>query len=302
MAILGFLFNSDEHNPTLPDQQYAEEYNYLVNKGVQVYLFELSEIEDGGELQLPYTSEKIHIVYRGWMLNEFQYDRLYDALKAKNYEMIVDPYCYRECHYLNYWYPKLERLTAKSVYSHGLVDDKAIEGMLAEFGDKSVIVKDYVKSRKHEWYESCFIEKASNTEKAMEVIHHFIERQADNFAGGLVLREYLDIIQTGVHFESHMPISEEIRIYCYKGEPICFISYWSGGMVQMDRTFIETIDKCAILDSPFYTIDLAKKNDGKWVLIEVGDGQVSHLRGYDVSKFYDCFLSLLVRDYDIYTL
>lgn len=302
MSVLGFLFNCDEHHPTLPDKQYAQEYNYLVSRGVRVFLFDFSEIQEGEQLNWERAAEKTYIVYRGWMLNEFQYDRLYDALKEKNYEMIVDPYCYRECHYLNYWYPKLQRLTAKSVYSHGLVDDKAIMKMLAEFGNKSVIVKDYVKSRKHEWYESCFIEDASNTEKAMEVIHHFIERQADKFSGGLVLREYLDIIQTGVHFESRMPISEEIRIYCYKGEPICFISYWSGGMVQMDKSFIEAIDKCAILDSPFYTIDLAKKTDDTWVLIEVGDGQVSHLRGYDISKFYDCFLSLLVRDYDVYRL
>ena len=50
------------------------------------------------------------------------------------------------------------------------------------------------------------------------------------------------------------------------------------------------------------TIDLAKKTDGTWVLIEVGDGQVSHLRGYDVDKFYTCFLSLLSKDYDIYNL
>lgn len=300
MSVLGFLFNCDERDPSKPDQQYAEEYQYLVDRKVRVFLFDFADISDDGDIRLPKAKEKTYIIYRGWMLNEFQYDRLYDALKQKNYEMIVDQYCYRECHYLNYWYPKLQRLTAKSVYSHGLVDDQAIKNMLKEFDHKSVIVKDYVKSRKHEWYESCFIEDASNTEKAMEVIHHFIERQADNFAGGLVLREYLDIIQTGVHFQSHMPISEEIRIYCYKGEPICFISYWSGGIVQMDRSFIEVIDKCAILDSPFYTIDLAKKNDGKWVLIEVGDGQVSHLRGYDVSKFYDCFLSLLIRDYDVY--
>ena len=68
----------------------------------------------------------------------------------------------------------------------------------------------------------------------------------------------------------------------------------------MDRSFLTAIDKCAILENPFYTIDLAKKKDGGWVLIEVGDGQVSHLRGYDVEKFYTCFLSLLAKDYDVY--
>jgi len=302
MSILGFLFNCDEKDRTKPDEGYREEYEHLLNRQVKAYLFDLSEIEEGNELQLPKTIEKVYLIYRGWMLNEFQYERLYHALLDINYELVVTPYQYRECHYLNYWYPKLERITAKSVYSHGLPTEEEIKEMLSHFDGKSIIVKDYVKSRKHEWYESCFIEDAADQESALEVIHRFIERQADKFAGGLVLREYLDIVKTGVHFESHMPISEEIRIYCYKSEPICFISYWSGGMVQMDRSFLSAIDKCAILESPFYTIDLAKKKDGGWVLIEVGDGQVSHLRGYDVEKFYTCFLSLLSKDYDVYSL
>ncbi len=301
MAILGFLFSCDENNPAAPDPSYEEEYNTLLERGVRVYLFDFAEINEQEEISLPYASEKTELIYRGWMLNEFQYDHLYAALREKNYHMIVDPYHYRECHYLDYWYPKLENMTAKSVYSHGLVGDEEIKEMLKQFGHKSIIVKDYVKSRKHEWYESCFIEDAADTDNAMRVIHNFIEKQADHFAGGLVLREYLDIIQTGVHYKSKMPISEEIRIYCYKHDPICYISYWSGGMVQMDRSFHQAIDQCMVLESPFYVIDLAKKKDGGWVLIEVGDGQVSQLRGYDAGKFYDCFLSLLVRDYDIYT-
>lgn len=302
MSSLGFLFNCDEKDRTKPDVEYEQEYEHLAVRKVRVFLFDYTEIEEGQEIQLPYTTEKVYLIYRGWMLNEFQYERLYHTLLEKNYELVVTPYQYRECHYLNYWYPKLENITAKSVYSHGLASDKEIKEMLEKFDGKSVIVKDYVKSRKHEWYESCFIENASDVDNAMEVIHRFIERQAEKFAGGLVLREYLDIVKTGVHFQSHMPISEEIRIYCYRSEPICFISYWSGGMVQMDRSFLNAIDRCAVLESPFYTIDLAKKTDGTWVLIEVGDGQVSHLRGYDVEKFYTCFLSLLSKDYDVYQL
>ena len=302
MSILGFLFNCDEKDVTKPELSYLEEYDYLKQCKVRCYLFDLSEIEEGNEILLPYTFEKVYLIYRGWMLNEFQYERLYHNLLEKNYQLVVDPYQYRECHYLNYWYPKLSRITAKSVYSHGLPTEEEIKVLLKEFEGKSLIVKDYVKSRKHEWYDSCFIDNASDEENALEVINRFIERQAEKFSGGLVLREYLDIVQTGVHFESHMPISEEIRIYCYKGEPICFISYWSGGMVQMDRSFLSAIDRCQVLESPFYTIDLAKKTDGTWVLIEVGDGQVSHLRGYDVDKFYTCFLSLLSKDYDIYNL
>lgn len=35
--------------------------------------------------------------------------------------------------------------------------------ILHEFGDRPVIIKDYVKSRKHEWLGACFIPDASDT-------------------------------------------------------------------------------------------------------------------------------------------
>ena len=300
MSILGFIFNCCEHDTTLPDASYQEEYDTLVKRGVRVFLFDLAQLEKKEPIILPKTLEKIYLIYRGWMLSEEQYDTLYETLLEQKYQMVVDPYQYRECHYLDYWYTKLSRLTAKSVYSHGIPSDESILQMLSKFGNQPIIVKDYVKSRKHEWYESCFIEDASNTEDAMKIIHNFIERQGDKFSGGLVLREYLDINKNGVHFKNHLPVTEEVRIFCYKNDPICFISYWSGDMWQMDRAFLDIIDRCAVLESPFYTIDLARTNSGKWVLIEVGDGQISHLRGYDVGRFYDGFLSLLMRDYDLY--
>ena len=297
---LGFLFNSVDKKDDVVDYSYREEYEVLKKRGVRVFTFDLTKLAHQDAQLIEKSDEKMALIYRGWMLNEFQYDTLYDMLEKLNYQLIVTPYQYRECHYLDYWYTKLKDLTAKSVHSHGLINDDAICQMLSKFQNQSVIVKDYVKSRKHEWYESCFIENASDFGEALKVIHHFIERQGEKFSGGLVLREYLDIKKTGVHYKSHMPISEEVRIFCYKNDPICYISYWTGDMWQMDKAFIDIIDQCAILESPFYTIDLARTNDNRWVLIEVGDGQVSHLRGYSIERFYDAFLSLLAKDYEIY--
>lgn len=56
---------------------------------------------------------------------------------------------------------------------------------------------------------------------------------------------------------------------------------------------LSTEDKKVIMDAPkevkakFYTIDFARKSNGKLVIMEMGDGQVSGLQGFDEQKFYD---------------
>ena len=39
----------------------------------------------------------------------------------------------------------------------------------------------------------------------------------------------------------------------------------------------EMIEKYSHLDSPYYTVDYAELDDGRWVIIEAGDGSFSGL-------------------------
>jgi hypothetical protein len=300
MNLLGFLFNCDEHSQKLPDELYCKEYEHLYKKGVRTYLFDIASILEKNEVFLERSTIRVYLIYRGRMISAQQYQKLYDLLLEKNFQLIITPKQYRESHYLDRWYPKLRDLTVRSYFSDGIPTDKEIKELLLKFGTKSVIVKDYVKALNYEWYESCFIEDASNEHEALKVISNFIEQQGDNFSDGLVLREYIDLKKDSKHFKNGNSTSEEIRIFCFGKEPFCFISYWSGGAALRDKNFIKIIDQCASLNSPFYTLDLAKKKDGNWVLIDVGDGQVSNLRGYNIEKFYDCFLSVLNRLYVVY--
>ena len=42
--------------------------------------------------------------------------------------------------------------------------------------------------------------------------------------------------------------------------------------------------------SNFVTVDLARKEDGRLIIMELGDGQVSGLQEIDEKDFYGCFL------------
>ena len=59
----------------------------------------------------------------------------------------------------------------------------------------------------------------------------------------------------------------------------------------------ELLQKYAHLNSPFYTIDYAEMDDGSWIIIETGDGQVSGLsEGQDYEAFYRALYHAITRD------
>lgn len=70
--------------------------------------------------------------------------------------LINTPEEYEQYHLLPGWYDDFKDETAESVWITGNnIEDIA---HASRYLEGSYIVKDYVKSRKHEWYDACFIE------------------------------------------------------------------------------------------------------------------------------------------------
>ena len=115
--------------------------------------------------------------YRGWMLVLADYRRLYDALHKRGVELVNDPDAYRRGHHFPASYPAIEGMTPRSAWLPvDRLDIDAAVDLVATFGDRPVIIKDYVKSRKHEWAEACFIPHARDRQAARRVVENFIER------------------------------------------------------------------------------------------------------------------------------
>ena len=49
----------------------------------------------------------------------------------------------------------------------------------------------------------------------------------------------------------------------------------------------QLMQAAAQIDSSFMTVDLAQLESGDWIIMEVGDGQVSGLQEYDPGSFYE---------------
>jgi hypothetical protein len=94
-----------------------------------------------------------HAIYRGWTLGVEAYAGVYDALARRGVELINSPAAYRHCHYLPESFHHISAHSPASVWvtaDEGGVDLGAVVEAATVFGDSPVVVKDYVKSRKHE--------------------------------------------------------------------------------------------------------------------------------------------------------
>lgn len=283
-----FLFCSDPLNKRKPDMDYAEEYEAAKANGFKVLLFSYEDLLEFGKVNVPSSEEICRVIYRGWMLKPKDYEYLYKVLSEKNYYLMNSPEEYVNTHYLPNWYKYAEGITPRTKWSNSVPNQEEVTDILKEFGAEPVIVKDYVKSRKHEWYKSCYIENASETEKALEVVNNFVKGQGEDLNQGIVLREFVHLELIGFHEKSGMPISNELRLFIFNFKVICIIGYWDGKWITEYPEFVdEILEKLKNVKSNFFTVDIAKKCDGDWIVMELGDGQVSGLQDYEVERFYE---------------
>jgi len=165
---------------------------------------------------------------------------------------------------------------------------RKLQETLSGFGEKPIIVKDFVKSRKHEWHDACFIPNASKTQRAEKVVEKFLELQEEDLNEGLAFREFIKFKPLTEHPRSGMPLTEEFRLFFLNGKEIFSSEYWEEGEYQRAEIPHEFFQEIAEnIPSNFFTMDIAQTEKGDWLIIELGDGQVSGLpEKADVRGFY----------------
>jgi hypothetical protein len=233
------------------------------------------------------------------MLKPHTYAQLSAALAEKGLSLINTPVAYTHCHYLPESYHQIEGFTPRSTWIRTGPDVSIDEVMrvLHVFGDKPVIVKDFVKSRKHEWNEACYIPCASDKHAVERVVRRFLQLQGEDLNEGLVFREFIEFEPLASHSKSGMPLIKEFRLFVLDGQVICSTPYWEEGDYGNDKdgslpidTFDHVIQK---IESRFFTMDVARKRDGTWNIVELGDGQVAGLPvRADVQGFYQALTNL----------
>lgn len=275
------------------DEAYLRELAAVENAKLPLSLISYEQLVDGDDPWLAVShvewSDSPRLgVYRGWMLDGEHYAALYEALKRRNLFLVNSPEQYRHCHYLPENYGLIAGRTARTIWLPADAGHETVMDAIKVFDGKPLVLKDHVKSLKHFWNEACFIPSSSDSDAVRRVVDRFRALQ-DPIQGGLVFREHLDLVSVGTHSASGMPLTLEFRVVVLFGEPIMSFPYWDEGDYYVDEQppLAEFADLFHSIRSRFFTVDLARKRDGSWVIIELGDAQVAGLPdNADPAKLY----------------
>lgn len=249
------LYPSDPMNPRLADSTYLEEYEAARSVGFETSLFSFEDFECGEFKPRPAPQAGDVVLYRGWMLSVPAYENLVKALEGRSALPFTSIANYRACHHLPEWYPALDDVTAETVV---LGEGTDFAAALSGRDWPGYFVKDYVKS--------------------LSTAGGSLVSRPEEIAGVVArMKKYRGVVEGGVcvrRKEEYEPESER-RYFVFQKCP--FAS--SEGVPEI-------VSVCASrVESPFFSVDIAKRRDGVLRLIELGDGQVSDRKEWPAEEF-----------------
>ncbi|MCP4520778.1 MAG: ATP-grasp domain-containing protein [Cytophagales bacterium] len=274
------------------EPDYDQEQQNAVATGFSSSLISFEELLEGNIAKalrfIPTVDNKEIAIYRGWMLTPFQYTQLYNGLLDRNIQLINNPDEYQHCHYLPDSYHKIAHKTPKSSWTKKL-DDKIIFELISSFGESPIIVKDFVKSEKHNWEDACFIPNASDTHHVKNIVAKFLDLRRESLNEGLVFRAFEELEFLTKHSKSGMPLTKEFRLFFFEKQIVQVFNYWDEGIYgEIKPPLDEFIEIAQTIESNFFTMDIAQKKDGEWIIMELGDGQVAGFPdNADRKSFYE---------------
>ncbi len=260
------LFPADALRPRRPDDHFAAEAEAARGAGIPVAVVDHDLLVSGQDPARAVAAVRTSgiAVYRGWMLPADRYADLADALAARNVRLWTTPEQYRRAHELPGWYEALRSVTPESVWTTG-AGRAAFDAARRALGGGPAVLRDWTKSAKHHWHEAAFIPDLADGDAAWRVAARLLELREDDFTGGFVLRRFERF--TGA----------EVRTWWIDGGCALVGPHPDTPDValadQLDPGFLAPL--IAPLDLPFATVDLARHADGRWRVVELGDGQVS---------------------------
>ncbi|MFD9844066.1 ATP-grasp domain-containing protein [Streptomyces parvus] len=267
----GFLFCADPLRASRPDPQFADDLAAARAAGGRIALLDHDALlaGDAAGAVARVARDSGPYWYRGWMIPSARYAELEAALGARGCSLLTDAVGYRRAHELPGWYAEFDGLTPHSVWRAAVPGDPPpsadeLAGIAAPLGPGPGIVKDFVKSRKHEWDEACYVPELADRVQLASVVGRFLELQGDFLAGGLVLRAFEPFVAGG-----------EARVWWVDGEAVLVTAHPDTPDRHPVPELPSVREAVGRLGLRWVTTDLALREDGVWRVVEVGDGQVS---------------------------
>ncbi|MCL2867157.1 MAG: ATP-grasp domain-containing protein [Clostridia bacterium] len=280
------LLPSDYFDVRIVEPDFASEYEAVCRiPQFKVLFYNYDAFVSGESLQIYpndyYTGD---CIYRGWMLNPEQYRVLYDSLHEKGISLINTPNEYDACHL----HPQATQhdIRPYTPYSMVFIEGEKINWDIVNNRFKKFMIKDYVKSVKDTGFPEFF--ETPVKAKEMELrISEFIDLRGKLFTQGIVIKEYVDLKK---YYES----KNEYRAF-FLNNQLLSLARNSNQPETCRPVPLDFVKKFNNMPSKYYTVDFAELSDGKWIVIETGDGQVSGLSPDQlVFKYFDDIYRILL--------
>lgn len=305
MRYATLLFPGSYFTKNEVDDNFRAEWDAAVSCGFfNCSLFDFNSFEEGGSFVLakPIENPALPLVYRGWMMKPEQYERFYDELVAMGLRPITTPEHYDALHMFSQevyerfgnskdgesWLPGYPDTPVAIEFEGTHVEADSVNSTFSRF-----MMKDRVKSAKGtsfpQWVDTPVTQKELD-----DLVSEFVKLRGELFTGGIVLKEFVDL-------KKYDGATNEWRAF-----------YFAGALLTLQRNSNQAatcpsvpdsyVKACANLGSPYYTLDFAELEDGSWIAIETGDGQVSGLAAsQDPVLYYRVFGEAAQRCLDGYS-
>ena len=256
-----FLFPAHPLKSSTVDETFADQLTAFRDAGFSTSLCPDAVIRHGKPLRnIPLGAT---IVYRGWMLNAGEYSRLVDAITAASASPLTPPATYLLAHHLPNWYPLIAEFTPET---RVLPLTANLEAELRALGWETFFIKDYVKSLKTS--RGSIIRDPSQIAAVVEAMMQF----RGEIEGGLCVRRV----------EPFVPDTER-RYFVLHGKT------FSPDGEPVPELVLRVAER---VPSPFFSIDIIRRDDGVLRVVELGDGQVSDLVRWTPEAFVAMWRSI----------
>jgi hypothetical protein len=253
-----FIFPGDYFKANMPDEMFKEQANAVISTGFHHHYINTSVIPS--IINLPFDLSEQLVIYRGWMLNKNDYEKLATLVKNAGGHMFISPSKYLLAHYLPNWYSYIEDLTPKTKFFE--YNDNLQNNLLEDISWSKFFIKDYVKSLKTS------VGSIIDNVNLIPLVIEEMKKYRGSIEGGICIRE----------FEEYLP-ETETRFFAINGVPF--------GPHQTNIIPSIVYECCSKISHPFFSIDVIKTKNAEYRIVEIGDGQVSDYVGWELNRFVD---------------
>lgn len=190
------------------------------------------------------------------------------------------------------WYNDLRDLTPRTFFS--------LEEFKSSNKEGSFVLKGQTNSKKQQWNTHMF----AHTPKDVDTIYSRLSDDGFLSNQDIYIREYVPLREFGVGIRG-LPITEEYRFFILDGQVVGSGWYWSqfpevAEEFSLSPKLVDPIFLRNAIDSVshairFFVIDVARKADGNWMVVELNDGCMSGLSDVNANALYSNLAKALAK-------